>query len=89
MHEACSQDHLEVAKVLVDNGSDVNALSLYGSTPLLSSVGNSNIELAEFLIQNDANLNVKYDADVQEFKYQLTPLRIAVKINCLEMAISC
>ncbi|KAJ7595574.1 ankyrin repeat-containing domain protein [Mycena floridula] len=56
LHEACYYGHLEVVKVLVENGEDVNMLD--GWRPaLLAAIDGNKKEVAEFLIQSGADVN--------------------------------
>ncbi len=54
---ACYRGNNEVAKFLVENGSDINGNSDMG-TPLMASVVKGNNEMATFLIKKKANLNL-------------------------------
>ena len=53
---ACYRGNNEVAKLLIDNGSDINQKSTMG-TPLMAAVVKGNIEIAKILIAKKANLN--------------------------------
>jgi uncharacterized protein len=47
----------EVAKFLIDNGSDINGISKMG-TPLMAAVVKGNIEIAKVLLEKKANPNI-------------------------------
>lgn len=49
---------IDVAKVLLDAGADVNQVSRYGWSPLLAAVQNRNYRMARFLIDNGADVNL-------------------------------
>ena len=51
LHCAARGDHVEVIKVLVDRGCDVNAVKAYGWTPLHVAAGNGRIEAVRELIR--------------------------------------
>lgn len=61
---ACYPNSFKIAKLLIDNGADVNAKiqndssELNGVTPLLRALRYYNIKLAELLIERGANVNV-------------------------------
>jgi len=49
---------LESAKLLLDKGADVNQVTEYGWTPLLTATNNRHYKLAEFLIERGADVNL-------------------------------
>jgi hypothetical protein len=53
---ACYRGNNDVAKFLIDNGSDVNGKSKFG-TPLMACIVKRNNEIAKLLIEKKANLN--------------------------------
>jgi len=66
LHVAVLQNNLEVIKLLLDNGFDVNATVpqdgyplLRGYTPLHYCVWTSNLDAARLLLQYRANKNIK------------------------------
>jgi len=56
---ACKYNHIEIVKLLIDNGADVNIAVNTGSTPLHIALNGGNTEIAEYLIENNADINVK------------------------------
>ena len=58
-HEACNHGHLEVAKVLLNNGALVNVPGLDNDTPLHDAVVNNHVEVASLLINQGANSNLR------------------------------
>jgi len=64
------ESNVEVAKVLLSMGANVNFKGSGGITPLHLAVTYGNIEIAKILISNGANVNVKEDNG-------MTPLHIA------------
>jgi uncharacterized protein len=75
---------LEITKMLINAGADVNCLdSHHGTTPLMMAVQRNNIELVEFLIASNANVNMISQPDpkslfVGQFK-RTNALQIAIK----------
>jgi peptidoglycan/LPS O-acetylase OafA/YrhL len=49
----------EIAKLLIDNGADLNLQNNEGSTALLSAAFFGNVEIVEYLIANGANQQIK------------------------------
>jgi ankyrin repeat protein len=58
--------HNSVAKLLVENGADVNFdgqdLVFWHNTPLVAATSNGDQDLVQFLLKNGADVNVKYGA---------------------------
>jgi ankyrin repeat protein len=76
---AAREGHVEVARVLLGAGADVNATAGDGKTALAMSIFNGNYELASLLVDNKADVN---KADAQRF----TPLFYAVDRRNMETA---
>lgn len=62
LHSACAISNFEIAKLLIQNGADVNARQQQGVTPLHSAAHNGQNELVHFLIQNGADCNAQTDS---------------------------
>lgn len=58
-HEAVNQRNIEIVKLLVEHGSDVNALNMNHNTPLHEAVLNRNYDCIKFLLENGANQAIK------------------------------
>jgi ankyrin repeat protein len=54
---AARHGHLEVAKVLLDNGADIDQSEANEIFPLLMAISNDNMALADFLIERGARIN--------------------------------
>ncbi|MBP5403979.1 MAG: ankyrin repeat domain-containing protein [Elusimicrobiaceae bacterium] len=63
LHGASSRGPLELVKLLVSNGADVNAINEDGTTPLRDAVQEDKLEIAKFLLQQGANqtINQRYE----------------------------
>ena len=55
---AAREGELESAKLLVEKGADVNQVTEYGWTPLLTATNNRHYGLARYLIERGANPNI-------------------------------
>jgi len=49
---------IEAARVLLENGADVNQTTRYGWTALLAATQNRNYEMGKFLIEHGADVNI-------------------------------
>ena len=59
LYYAAEEGHLEVVKILVQNGADVNFRCLDMYTPLLIAIKYNHFEIAEYLLQNGADPNAR------------------------------
>lgn len=55
---AAREGDLESSKLLLDKGADINQVTEYGWTPLLTATNNRHYKLAEYLIQRGADVNL-------------------------------
>ena len=78
LHLASLFGYTEVANVLIEKGTDINAVDNFGKTALHLGLEKSHYPIAKILIENGADLNVK-DKDGQ------TPLFWAVQNGYLEI----
>lgn len=68
---ALAQRNYEVARFLIENGSNVNAQDTTGASPLFKSSGiKGNLEFAQYVIEKGANIDVQNN-------YGNTPLIVA------------
>ena len=70
MHNAALLGHVEIVKLLISNGADINIKNGVGMTPLHEA---SNKEIAEILLANNANVNARAKG--------ITPLHVAASVN--------
>lgn len=74
----CREASVDLVRVLLDNGADVNMGNNEDFTPLHQACKNGKLEIAEVLIEAGANLNA--------INYNMwTPLHFAVDANCLDV----
>lgn len=68
---AANKGHTPICKLLIEKGTNVNAVNEFGWTALLYAATDGNFDLAELLLENNANVNKGNTED--------TPLSAAVK----------
>ncbi|KAJ7383809.1 hypothetical protein OS493_025680 [Desmophyllum pertusum] len=59
LHFAAWSGHLQIADVLIQNGSDVNARNILGQTPLHLAAENGHKHIAEVLIEHESDINAR------------------------------
>ena len=79
LHSAVSSRQLEIARLLIEHGADVNARQQGGVTALHGTAAHGQIELAKLLLSHGADVNAKMEDGS-------TALDLAVKNNQTEMA---
>jgi ankyrin repeat protein len=79
LHVAADVGDFDVAKVLIQNGADVNAVDKDNWTSLHIAAGNGNVDVAKLLIQNGADVNA-------EERYYCTSLHIAAGNGNVDVA---
>jgi ankyrin repeat protein len=57
LHYAARHDHVEVARLLLQAGAEVNAREANQITPLLMAISNNNMAVAHFLLQHGGDVN--------------------------------
>ena len=55
---AAHKGHTEIAKLLLNNGADVNALDYYNNTALALAAREGHVDTVKLLLDHDANINV-------------------------------
>jgi ankyrin repeat protein len=79
LHLASQQGNVEVARILVEYGSDVSAENKEGSTPLHLVSLSGSIELARLLVKHGADVSAKN-------KRMSTPLHMASRYGSVDLA---
>lgn len=79
LHSACATSDIEIARLLIANGADVNKKQMAGVTPLHSAAHNGQTELVKLLLQNGADVNAITDNEK-------TPLAMAEERDFTETA---
>lgn len=59
LHEAISEDKIDIIQLLLSHGADVNAVSKHGATSLHFAASQGTTKIAELLLANNADLNAR------------------------------
>lgn len=81
LHFAAINGDIEIVKMLLDRGANIDAKNQYGRTPLHNAIENKKMEITELLLNRGANINVKSNDGI-------TPLHIAAEREYLQIFIS-
>lgn len=82
LHRAAYNNNVEIAKLLIQYGSNVNSRTLMRWTPLHSAAKWANAECIALLLQHGADINAESEG-------QQTPLHIAATVsNCRRTALT-
>ena len=84
IHNAARFGNIEAVKQHLAAGTDVNAKSFYGETPLPLALKNGKWEIAELLIAGGVNVNARADYSARLLGY--TPLQYAAMEGHKEIA---
>lgn len=61
LHRACYENHIDIAKLLIQFGANVNATTEFKWTPLHSASQWTNAYCVALLLQHNANVNARTD----------------------------
>ena len=76
LHISALNSNIEIAKMLIENGADINSNAKNNLQPIHVAALNNNLELIKLLIKNGANINAKD-------QFNRSPLHLATfKKNC-------
>jgi hypothetical protein len=90
-HEAVDSDTIDMVKLLMDHGANVNAYGYQNNTPLHEATLNGRFECAKYLLENGANQLLKnefgiYPKDLANNNKKLTALYNKYASEVLEAA---
>jgi len=81
---AIQNNHLDIAKLLIKNGADINLSNTRGETPLLTSLRNKHFEMARYLIKKGSDLSAQDIAGNNAFTYALTLKQKDIALQAIE-----
>jgi ankyrin repeat protein len=61
IHSAAAGNYTDIARMLIDNGANVNVRQQAGATPLHSAAQNGNLELLILLLEHGAETNIRME----------------------------
>src|ERR1700712_3140378 len=61
LHSAAAGNYTDIARMLIENGAQVNVKQQAGATPLHSAAQNGNLELLILLLENGAETNTRME----------------------------
>ena len=79
LHEAVKAENFQNVKTLILNGAEINATDGRNETPLFYAVKKNLVSIVEFLLQNCADIEAKYNFSNR------TPLYVASSMGHLEI----
>jgi len=83
---------LQIVKLLLDHGADINAAGVYADTPLHAAAGNGNKPAVELLLARGADINARNQGRIWYPEYHeygatgQTPLMVALRSGYLHVA---
>jgi ankyrin repeat protein len=78
LHIVAEKGDIELAKLLISKGADVNAGTITGTTPLYYATRKGNIEIVKFLVSKGANVNDRDALSVAAEKNELEVVQFLV-----------
>ncbi|CAG8478483.1 9753_t:CDS:2 [Cetraspora pellucida] len=69
LHWACDRGHLDVVKLLVEKGADMNVLTTGNETPLHYACISEHLDCARYLYKNGANILLKDEDGLTAFEH--------------------
>ena len=69
IHTCARKGFLSVSRLLIDSGCDINLCDIKGQTALYLAVKNKHKYMVKFLLESEANVNMKYNENASERIY--------------------
>jgi cytochrome c len=76
LHYAVNRQHLDAAKLLIESGADVNAVSKLGGAPLMAAVTKNRLEFITLLLAHGADPNATAGKQA--------PVHVAIRKGCFD-----
>ncbi|KIJ10400.1 hypothetical protein PAXINDRAFT_40640, partial [Paxillus involutus ATCC 200175] len=85
LHSACFRGHMNIIKLLLEQGADVNALGKCCGTPLHAACSGGDIDIVDLLLQKGADMHLQlgHSEDFKGFGDPATPLHFACYVELL------
>ncbi|CAF5080238.1 unnamed protein product, partial [Rotaria magnacalcarata] len=83
LYGAAKKGHVKICEYLIQNGADVNAITMTGTTPLYTATEEGHLEIVVLLIDHGADVNLSPNGQVARNLHieNQTPLLIACVIK--------
>lgn len=78
---ASGKNNINIVKILIDNGSNLNIVNNKNKTALIYALMNKNFDIAELLINNGADINIGNIAMPFSYNYEIAKFMITKKFN--------
>lgn len=59
MHHACHAGQLDLVRLLLDSGAEMESVALNGGTPLMRAIESSSFDVVTFLIERGARMQIE------------------------------
>jgi ankyrin repeat protein len=79
LHNAVTNGNLDIIKLLINNGADINACCCSCTAPLHLAILNKDEQITKLLLESGASTDLRYDLT-------LTPLQLANKFSTPKIA---
>jgi ankyrin repeat protein len=65
LHAAAYEGHLDVARLLIDHGANLNSINNWGGTPLMAAYSSRRLGVIRLLLEHGANPDMRYDEVIE------------------------
>jgi len=78
LRHAVSKNNLEIVRLLIESGANVNLQDYYKRSPISDAIKNENIEMVRLLVSLGADVNMQHDE-------KCTPIHIAISEKSIDI----